>query len=473
MDLEKLYVRAARAAARHRRHVADLPVAGTASREDAWEAFGGRLPEGPTSPGKVLDELLAAADGHLVGTVGPRYFGFVIGGSTPAATAADMLAVGWDQNAFNPLMSPAAEAAERAAGAWVKDLLGLPGGASVGFVTGAQAANTVGIACGRHRVLEQAGYDVETDGLIGAPRVRVVSGFERHATIDRSLRLLGLGTASLVGVLTDDHGAIDVDDLASVLATEPERPTILCLQAGNVNTGASDDFSRAVPMAKEAGAWVHVDGAFGLWAAAARGRRHLVAGVEAADSWATDAHKWLNVPYDSGLAIVADAEVHGRSMAYSAAYLAGSGRGDYSLGDLVPDSSRRARGFAVWAALRELGRSGVADLVERCSMLAARMADRLEAGGATIANDVVLNQVLAGFGTGDELGSTTDEIVAEVQREGTCWLGATTWHDQRLIRISVSNATTTEADIDRSADAILAAADSVGRGGPKARHETR
>ena len=473
MDLEKLYVRAARAAARHRRHAADLPVAGTASREDAWEAFGGRLSERPTAPGKVLDELLAAAEGHLVGTVGPRYFGFVIGGSTPAATAADMLAVGWDQNAFNPVLSPAAEAAERAAGGWVKDLLGLPGGASVGFVTGAQAANTVGIACGRHWVLEQAGHDVETDGLIGAPRLRVVSGFERHATIDRSLRLLGLGTTSLVGILTDDQGAIDLDDLASVLATEPERPTILCLQAGNVNTGASDDFSRAVPMAKEAGAWVHVDGAFGLWAAAARGRRHLVAGVEAADSWATDAHKWLNVPYDSGLAIVADPEVHGRTMAYSAAYLAGSGRGDYSLGDLVPDSSRRARGFAVWAALRELGRSGVADLVERCCMLAVRMADRLAAGGATIANDVVLNQVLVGFGAGHELGSTTDEIVAEVQREGTCWLGATTWHDQRLIRISVSNATTTEADIDRSADAILAAADSVGRGGPKARHETR
>ena len=316
-----------------------------------------------------------------------------------------MLAVGWDQNAFNPLMSPAAEAAERAAGGWVKDLLGLPGGASVGFVTGAQAANTVGIACGRHRVLEQAGWDVETDGLIGAPRVRVVSGFERHATIDRSLRLLGLGTASLVGVLTDDHGAIDVDDLASVLATEPERPTILCLQAGNVNTGASDDFARAVP---------HGQG--GRRVGARRRRLRALGGRRAriAATWSPVwrpptrgrpmRHKWLNVPYDSGLAIVADPEVHGRSMAYSAAYLAGSGRGDYSLGDLVPDSSRRARGFAVWAALRELGRSGVADLVERCSVLAARMADRLAAGGATIANDVVLNQVLVGFGTGRRAG---------------------------------------------------------------------
>ena len=221
-----------------------------------------------------------------------------------------------------------------------------------------------------------------------------------------------------------------------------------------MNTGASDLFAQAVPLAKEAGAWVHVDGAFGLWAAAAAGRAHLVAGVEEADSWATDAHKWLNVPYDSGLAIVADPVVHGQSMAYSAAYLAGSGRDDFSLGDLVPDSSRRARGFAVWAALRELGRSGVEDLVERTCVLAARMATRLADGGATIANDVVLNQVLVGFG---DL-STTDEIVAEVQRDGTCWVGATTWHQQRLIRISVSNATTTEHDIDRSADAILAAA---------------
>ena len=457
-DLEKLFVRAARAGAAHRTTVRDRPVAGTSTREDAWAAFAGPLPEGPTPAGQVIDDLLAAAEGHLVGTVGPRYFGFVIGGSTPAAAAADLLAVGWDQNAFNPLMSPAAEAAERAAGDWVIDLLGLPAGASVGFVTGAQAANTVGIACGRHQVLERAGWDVEAEGLIGAPRVRVVTGSERHATVDRSLRLLGLGTASLVPVLTDDQGTIDLEDLERVLAQEPARPTIVCLQAGNVNTGASDLFAQAVPLAKDAGAWVHVDGAFGLWAAAAPGRAHLVAGVDEADSWATDAHKWLNVPYDSGLAIVADPLVHGRTMAYSAAYLAGSGRDEFSLGDLVPDSSRRARGFAVWAALRELGRSGIADLVERCCVLAARMADRLAAGGATIANDVMLNQVLVGFGD----FSHTDEIVAEVQRDGTCWLGATTWHDQRLIRVSVSNATTTEADIDASADAILTAAARVG-----------
>jgi glutamate/tyrosine decarboxylase-like PLP-dependent enzyme len=457
-DLEELFVRAARAGARFRGTVGERAVAGPASREDSWAAFDLPLPETPTPADQVVDELMAAAEGHLVGSLGPRYFGFVIGGSTPASAAADILAVGWDQNAFSPALSPAAEGAERVAGRWVKDLLGLPAGSSVGFVTGAQAGNTVGLACGRHWVLEQVGYDVETDGLIGAPRVRVVAGFERHATIDRSLKLLGLGTASLVGVLTDDHGAIDIDDLEKVLGEEPERPTIVSLQAGNVNTGASDDFARAIPLAREAGAWVHVDGAFGLWAAASPGRSHLVDGVDLADSWATDAHKWLNVPYDSGLAIVRDPALHGRTMSYSAAYLTGSGGADYGMGDLVPDSSRRARGFAVWAALRELGRGGVADLVERCCLLAGRMAERLAEGGATIANDVVLNQVLVGFG---DL-SSTDAIVAEVQREGTCWLGATTWHDQRLIRVSVSNATTTEADIDRSAAAILAAAARVG-----------
>ncbi len=466
IDLEALFVKVARAAAEYRRTAPDVPVAGTASREDAWAAFGADLPDGPTPAEQVVDELLSAAEGHLVRTIGPRFFGFVIGGSTPASTAADMLAAGWDQNGFSPALSPAAESAERAAAGWIKDLLGLPGGASVGFVTGAQAANTVGLACGRHQVLEQAGHDVESDGLIGAPRMRVVTGFERHATIDRSLKLLGLGTASLVPVLTGDQGAIDVEDLEKVLGQEPDRPTIVCLQAGNVNTGASDDFARAIPLAKQAGAWVHVDGAFGLWAAATPGRAHLVEGVGGADSWATDAHKWLNVPYDSGLAIVADPGVHGRSMAYTAAYLTGSGRSDYSMGDLVLDSSRRARGFAVWAALRELGRSGVADLVERCCLLAGRMAERLADGGATIHNDVVLNQVLVGFGdtslTDDDPETRTDAIAAEVQRDGTCWLGATTWHDQRLLRISVSNATTTEADIDASAAAILAAAARVG-----------
>jgi glutamate/tyrosine decarboxylase-like PLP-dependent enzyme len=305
-------------------------------------------------------------------------------------------------------------------------------------------------------VLEQVGWDVERDGLAGAPAVRVVVGGERHATIDRALRLLGLGTASIVPVHADANGALEVDHLRTVLA-DGSGPTIVCLQAGNVNTGASDDFEQAIPLAKAAGAWVHVDGAFGLWAAACPRTAPLVRGVELADSWSTDAHKWLNVPYDSGLAICADPQAHGATMSYSASYLAGSGTTDYALGDLAPDSSRRARGFAVWAALRELGRSGVADLVDRCCLLASRMAERLEAGGATIYNDVVLNQVLVGFG---DL-SRTDAVVEAVQRDGTCWLGATTWQGKRLIRVSVSNWSTTEEDIDRSAQAVLAAAASV------------
>ena len=438
-DLEALFVRAARAAADHRTAVADRPVA-RGTREDAWAAFDGDLPDGPTPPERVLDDLLGAAEGALVGSVGPRYFGFVIGGASPASSAADIVATGWDQNGFNPVLSPAAEAAERVAGRWVKELLGLPDGASVGFVTGAQSANTVGLAVGRHRVLEDADWDVEGDGLLGAPRVRVVVGSERHATIDRSLRLLGLGTACVVPVESDTQGAIDVARLAAVLAGEPSTPTIVCLQAGNVNTGASDDFEAAIPLAHERGAWVHVDGAFGLWAAASARHAELVAGVEQADSWA------------------ADAQAHGRTMAYTADYLAGSGRTDFSLGDLVPDSSRRARGFAVWAALRELGRSGVTDLVDRCCTLARRMADRLVDGGATIHNEVVLNQVLVGFG---DL-SRTDAVIEEVQRDGTCWLGGTTWHGDRLVRVSVSNGSTTETDIDVSADAILAAARRTG-----------
>ncbi len=462
-DWDDLLVHAARAAARHRSTVTERPVAAPLSDADTTAlraAFGGPLRDSPTPPAQVLDELLAAATavpGGLSGTAGPRYFGFVIGGALPAATAADILTAGWDQPAFNEVLAPAAGAAERAAGDWLKDLLRLPAGASVGFVTGAQAANTVGLAVGRRRVLAAAGWDVERDGLGGAPRLRVVTGVERHGTVDRALRLLGLGTACLVPVACDRNGAIDVDDLAARLAEEPGVPTIVCLQAGNVNTGASDDFARAVPLAREVGAWVHVDGAFGLWAAASPRTAHLVRGVELADSWGTDAHKWLNVPYDCGLAFCADPDEHAATMSYTAAYLAGSSGRAHVLADLTPESSRRARGFPVWAALRELGRDGVTDLVDRCCTLARRMAERLAEGGATIHNDVVLNQVLVGFGDPDR----TDAVIDAVQREGTCWVGGTTWQGSRLVRVSISSWATTEDDVDRSAAAILAAAATV------------
>ncbi len=458
-DYEQLFVRAARAAAEYRRTVTDLPVVPTASSADVRAAFDGPLPDGPTEPGEVLDRLLAAAEGGLMGTAGPRFFGFVIGGALPAASAADILAVGWDQVAYNEVLSPAAGAVERAAGAWAKELLSLPADASTAFVTGGQAGNTIGLAVGRNEVLARAGWDVAADGLFGAPPVRVVASEERHATVDRALRLLGMGTACVRTMRADADGAIDVDDLASVLTSAGDAPVVVCLQAGNVNTGACDDFERAIPVARDHDAWVHVDGAFGLWAAASPRYAGLVRGVGAADSWATDAHKWLNVPYDSGLAFCRDPAAHARTMSYAAPYLTssgltGSGGDDHVLGDVTAESSRRARGLAVWAALRELGRSGVADLVDRCCSLTRRLAGRLAAGGATVHNDVVLNQLLVSFGD----PSRTDEIVTAVQRGGSCWLGATTWRGQRLMRISVSNWTTTEDDIDRTADVVLRAA---------------
>jgi glutamate/tyrosine decarboxylase-like PLP-dependent enzyme len=455
VDLHELFTRAAAEGAGHRATVADRPVHPAPDPAALERAFGGVLQTKPRDPAAVVDELVAAAGPGLVGTVGPRFFGFVIGGSSPAATAADLLTTGWDQCAYNAVLSPAAAAAERAAGSWIRLLLGLPEAASVGFVTGAQAANTVGLAVGRQRVLADAGWDVARDGLFGAPRVSIVAGAERHATIDRAARLLGLGTASIESVTTDAQGAVDVGHLRTALESVAGRPVIVCLQAGNVNTGACDDLRSAIAVAREHGAWVHVDGAFGLWAAASPRTAHLVDGLELADSWGTDAHKWLNVPYDCGLAICADAPLHAATMSYAASYLTGSGTGsDFVLGDLTPESSRRARGFAVWAALRELGTEGVAELVDRSCALARRMADRLRSGGATVHNDVVLNQVLVSVGD----PAQTDAVIERVQREGTCWVGGTTWHGLRLIRISVSNATTTESDIDVSADAILAAA---------------
>jgi glutamate/tyrosine decarboxylase-like PLP-dependent enzyme len=456
-ELARLLQRAAAVAADYRASLPDRPVQAPADPDAVLAAFSGPLPRKGTPPAQVVDELVVAAEGGLMSSAGPRYFGFVVGGALPAATAADMLAVGWDQCGFNDALSPAATAAERAAGRWLLALLGLPVTATVGFVTGAQAANTVGMAAARHHVLQAAGWDVERDGLQSAPRIRVVAGAERHATIDRSARLLGLGEAAIEPVAADQNGAIDLADLHRVLTAGPAGPTILCLQAGNVNTGACDDLRAAIALGREHSAWVHVDGAFGLWAAAAPARAHLVDGAELADSWACDGHKWLNVPYDCGFAICAHPDVHVAAMNYTASYLTGSGGPTPAPGDLVLESSRRARGFAVWAALRELGAEGMAELVERCCRLAARFAAGLAAGGLEIANDVVLNQVLVGFG--DQ--ARADAVIDVVQRDGTCWMGGTTWRGRRYMRIAVSNATTTEDDVDRSVAAVLRAVATV------------
>ncbi len=412
----------------------------------------GQLQDDPTDAAAVVTWLADLIEPGLVATVGPRYFGFVIGGATHAATAIDMLAVAWDQNAFNSYTSPAAAIVEEAAGGWLKELLGIPLSATFGFVPGGQVANTVALAAARHHALAKVGWDVEELGLSGSPRIRIVASSERHVTIDRALRFLGLGVASVEQVTTNDQGAIQIADLERVLASSPPGPTIVCVQTGNVNTGACDDLAAAVAVAHDHGAWAHVDGAFGLWASANPATRHLTDGIEAADSWAIDGHKWLNVPHDSGYVFCAHPDAHTRAMVHRAAYLTGQGDGGLrSPGDFVMESSRRARGFATLAALRELGRDGVADLVERCCAHARRFAAQLAAlDGVQVVNDVVLNQVLVRFGDADQ----TDRVVAQVQASGECWLGATTWHEQRLMRISVSNWTTTQADVDRSVAAI-------------------
>jgi len=458
-SLLELLTNAAAKAADHREKVAERSVFPRDVDLDAVRLALGSLADGPTSPSVVIDELVAAVEPALVATTGPRYFGFVVGGALDAATAAEVLTAGWDQPAFNAVTSPGAAMAEDVAGGWLKELLGLPADASFGFVTGGQAANTVSLAAARHHVLAEAGWDVEQRGLLGGPPMRVVATCERHATIDRALRFLGLGAGALEPVATGAQGAIDVADLRHVLASGPDGPTIVCLQAGNVNSGAFDDLAAATAEAHDHGAWVHVDGAFGLWAAANPATRHLTAGIETADSWATDGHKWLNVPYDVGYAFCAHPQAHAAAMSYTASYLTGQGQaGLRAPGDYVLESSRRARGFATWAALRQLGRAGVAELVERCCALARRFAEQLGAiDDVTIANDVVLNQVLVGFGD----DARTDRIVEAVQRSGECWMGATTWHGKRLMRISVSSWRTTEADVDRSVAAIARAIESA------------
>jgi glutamate/tyrosine decarboxylase-like PLP-dependent enzyme len=445
-------LRAAERAADYRRAVGDRPVAAPVDPARLREALGGPLPQEGADPDAVIDQLARAVEPGLVASVGPRYFGFVVGGALEAATYADILTTGWDQLAFNFTSSPAAAVVEEVAGAWLKEAFGLPQDASFGLVTGAQGANTVALAAARHRILARAGWNVEARGLTGAPPIRVIASEERHATIDRALRLLGIGAAAVEAVAADGQGAIDTDALARAFGAGSDAPTILCLQAGNVNSGACDDLAAACDLARRHDAWIHVDGAFGLWAAASPRKEHLVSGIERADSWAVDGHKWLNVPYDTGFVFCSDREAHAASMSYTAAYLEGQGgASDRAPSDYVPESSRRARGFATWAALRQLGRQGIGELVDRCCALACRFGEQLATiDGVEIGNEIVLNQVLVSFGSDER----TDQIIAAVQRDGTCWMGGTSWHGRRYMRISVSNWSTTEADVDRSVEAI-------------------
>ena len=427
------------------RHVGPTDDAATIA-----DRLGGPLPEAGTDPVTVVEGLAAAADGGIVASVGPRYFGFVIGGALPAAVAADWLTAAWGQNAALHALSPAGAAAEEVAGSWMLELLGLPATASVGLPTGAGLGNAIGLAAGRHAVLARAGWDVEADGLYGAPEMTVLIGQEAHATVLTALQYLGLGRDRVLRVAADDQGRMLADDARRAI-DGVDGPLIACLQAGNVNTGAFDpaaDIADAV--AGHPNAWLHVDGAFGLWAAVSPSLRHLVDGVARADSWSTDAHKWLNVGYDCGFVAVRDPDAHRAAMSASASYLMRSEQRENW--EWVLDSSRRARGFVLYSAIRSLGREGIRALVERCCSLARHIADRLrEADGIEVLNDVVLNQVLVRVGDDER----TRRVIAAVQDEGTAWMGGTTWQGRAAMRISVSNWSTTEADADRTVDAIL------------------
>ena len=432
------------------------PIAAPATLAELRAALGGPLPEQPLEAREVIEDLVLTADPGVVASGSGRFFGFVIGGATPAALAADWLASTWDQNAGLYVIGPSASVVEEVAGEWLAELLGLPSGVSVGFVTGAQMANFTALAAALHDVLRRVGWDLAADGLWGAPRVRILAGQARHGTIDRALRFLGVGKAAIVEVESDDQGRMKPEALAALL-DEGEGPAIVCTQVGNVNSGAIDPVGEICEIAHRHGAWVHVDGAFGLWAAASPRLRPLLTGVELADSWATDAHKWLNVPYDSGLAFCAHPDAHRAAMGIRAGYLMHSAGGERDPLDYNPEHSRRARGFAVYAALRALGREGVTELVERCCALAGRFAEQLAtADDVEVLNQVVLNQVLVRFRAGDgDDDAHTHRVIERVQHDGTCWMSGTTWQGGAAMRISVSNWSTDEADVDRSVAAIL------------------
>jgi glutamate/tyrosine decarboxylase-like PLP-dependent enzyme len=428
-------------------------VGWSATAEELRAALGTELALDGEDPEAVLRAIVAGAEPGLVASTSPRYFGFVIGGSLPVARAADWLAVAWDQNAGGYSCGPSMAVVEEVAGGWARELLGLPAGSSYGFTPGCQMAHVTALMAARRAVLARQGWDVDERGLNGAPPLRLLVPAERHITVDRAIRILGLGMASVRAIACDDQARMLPDELQRELAREPGAATIVTSQAGNVNTGAFDDFTAVCDVARGHDAWIHVDGAFGLWAAASEHRRGLATGMDAADSWATDGHKTLNVPHDCGIAFVRDAEAHRSSLAVDAAYLQ-RGHGQRNNGDWSPDFSRRARALPVYAALRSLGRRGVARLVDGMCDRAEQFAQILGADPrAEVLNDVVFNQVLVRFGDSDE---ATRRVIAGIQEDGTCWASGTEWRGRAALRISVSNWATTEDDVERSAATMLA-----------------
>jgi glutamate/tyrosine decarboxylase-like PLP-dependent enzyme len=421
---------------------------------EALSGFDEPLGEVGADPLAVIQQLDEVATPATMGVAGRRFFGFVIGGSLPVTVAADWLASAWDQNAGLFVASPATAALETVSLRWLNEVFGFPGSTEGAFVTGATMANFTALAAARHAVLARAGWDVEADGLTGAPPITVVASAEAHPTLFKAVAMLGLGRNRVTRLPVDGQGRVRPDALPTL-----RGPVITCLQAGNINTGAFDPFAQLLPTLHEAGAWVHVDGAFGLWAAASPRLASLTTGVQEADSWATDAHKWLNVPYDSGLAFVRDGQALRAAMRITAEYLPPTtSRRDPS--DFTPELSRRARGVTVWAALKSLGKNGLAELVDRPCRHARRFAEGLRAAGYEVLNDVVLNQLLVSFGDAD----TTDRVIAGIQEDGTCWCGGTTWQGRRAMRISVSSWATTDEDVELSLEAMLRVAAGVKEG---------
>jgi glutamate/tyrosine decarboxylase-like PLP-dependent enzyme len=453
-DSRDLLRRTAELAADYLDTLGERRVFPQATPEELLDALGGPLPDEPLPAEEVVEELAAAAEPGVVALGSGRYFGFVIGGELHAALAADWLTSTWDQNAGLYAGGPSASVVEQVTREWLVELLGLPAESSIGFVTGTQLAHVTGLAAARWHVLDAVGWDVGARGLTRAPAVSVLVGEKRHVTVDRALRLLGLGAPTVVAA--DSQGRLAPEALREALS---DGPTIVCAQAGEVNTGAFDPLPEIADACEAAGAWLHVDGAFGIWAAVSPRLRHLVDGLERADSWTTDAHKWLNVPYDSGIVLCKHPDSHRAAMTVAAAYLVqdeGAQRVRDEV-DWVPEFSRRARGFTVYAALRSLGRSGLVELVERCCDGAARFAERIvELDGVELMNEVVLNQVLFRFATDEQ----TDEVLARVQDSGRIWLSGTTWDGRKAIRVSVSNWQTGEEEIDL---AVQAFADYAGK----------
>ena len=439
------------------------PVSAMASLAELRTRFARPLTDDGIDAARVIDELASDVDGGLIGNGSGRFFGWVIGGSVPVSLAADWLTSAWDQNAAIYACSPAAGVVEEVCGVYLKELLGLPVTASFAFVTGTQMAHVICLAAARHRLLMNRGWNVEQQGLTRAPEIRVLCGAERHGTVDRAVRLLGMGSDSIQALPLDENLGMDVDALRSALRAEPGLPTIVVLQAGELNTGSFDRFAELIPLAHERGAWVHVDGAFGLWAAASPSYRHFMKDAALADSWSTDGHKWLNVPYDSGYAFVADAEAHHASMTHRSSYMMHEGDARDQV-DWNPEWSRRARGLASYAAIRQLGRRGIADLIDRCCHHAATLVTRIGGlRGAEALWQPLINQGLVRFlderpeATESDHDARTDRVIEEILSVGEAFFGGVTWRGRRCMRISVSNWQTGESDIDRAVHAVARA----------------